>query len=100
MGSLFIFALARPRLRGREFLSIGTSNKFSCKCLCKITNNFFLKSVDKTVDLCYNNYGERERDPHQAVAKARSPQRLGNTRSETHESRVRPIKSVRALTAI
>ena len=47
----------------------------------------------------YNNNGEREAT-HQAVAKARSPQRLGNTRSETHESRVRPIKSVRALTAI
>ena len=50
------------------------------------------KPLDKPPTLCYN------RDT--AGARAHSPHWLGKARSETHESRVRPIKSERARPAI
>ena len=53
MGSFFLFASARARARAREFLSIGSFNKFSCKRLCKLT-------VDIFPLVCYNSYSERE----------------------------------------
>ena len=45
--SAFSFCPPRPRLRGREILSIGSFNKFSCESLCKLT-------IDKIPLVWYN----------------------------------------------
>ena len=57
--ALFLFERLLHIRGGAEFRVLCTLHKIEGKTLCKMTINFFLKVLDKMLDLCYTNNVEK-----------------------------------------